>query len=433
MAYPVVVIGAGAVGLAAAAHLLERGETPIVLERGASIAQNIREWAHVRLFSPWRYTLDGASVRLLKATGWQQPDLEAIPTGGELVEQYLKPLSELPLLRSHIKLGAKVTGVARQHADKMKDARQSPFVVRYENPDGTQEEVLARAVIDASGTWTTPNPMGANGLEALNERVLVSRVAYGIPDVKGASRERYANQRVLVVGSGHSAINALLDLAELQKSAPQTRILWALRKPNIESVYGGQENDELKERGRLGLRLKALVDDGKFEVFAPFLITRLQETQEGISVFGDTHEGVARIETDEIIVATGFRPDWSFARELRLGLDSSLETTPALAPLIDPNVHSCGTVPPHGEAELRHPEPEFYTVGMKSYGRAPTFLLATGYEQVRSVVSALVGDWQGAREVHLELPETGVCCADGDACSVPSRSVTLSLESLFGN
>ena len=99
-------------------------------------------------------------------------------------------------------------------------------------------------------------------------------------------------------------------------------------------------------------------------------------------------------------------------RELRLSLDSSVESTAALAPLIDPNLHSCGTVRPHGEAELRHPEKNFYIAGMKSYGRAPTFLLATGYEQVRSIVAGLNGDWQAAREVHLHLPETGVCTSD---------------------
>ena len=112
---------------------------------------------------------------------------------------------------------------------------------------------------------------------------------------------------------------------------------------------------------------------------------------------------------DEVIGATGFRPNLAITRELRLGLDTTTEAPTALAPLIDPNVRSCGTVPPHGADELKHPEPNFFTVGMKSYGRAPTFLTLTGYEQVRSVVAALVGDWAAARNVELVLPETGVC------------------------
>lgn len=113
--------------------------------------------------------------------------------------------------------------------------------------------------------------------------------------------------------------------------------------------------------------------------------------------------------------ATGQRPDLAITSELRVKLDPGLESTEALGPLIDPNVHSCGTVRPHGHRELAHPEPGFYTIGVKSYGRAPTFLMATGYEQARSVVAALAGDLQAAGRVELDLPETGVC-------GVPSRS-----------
>ena len=119
-----------------------------------------------------------------------------------------------------------------------------------------------------------------------------------------------------------------------------------------------------------------------------------------------------RLDVDRIVVATGFRPDLSFLGELRIALDPAVEAPPALAPLIDPNLHSCGTVPPHGIAELSHPEPGFTIVGSKSYGRAPTFLMATGYEQVRSVVADIAGDHEAARDVRLVLPETGVCNSD---------------------
>ena len=115
------------------------------------------------------------------------------------------------------------------------------------------------------------------------------------------------------------------------------------------------------------------------------------------------------VDVDEVIVCTGFRPDLEMLREVRLGLDPWLECATALGPLIDPNEHSCGTVRPHGARELAHPEKDFYIVGMKSYGRAPTFLLATGYEQARSVVAMLAGDVAAAERVELVLPETGVC------------------------
>ena len=115
---------------------------------------------------------------------------------------------------------------------------------------------------------------------------------------------------------------------------------------------------------------------------------------------------------DRIVNATGFRPDLSPLTELRVDVDPVLQSARMLAPMIDPNVHSCGSVPPHGAAELAHPEPGFYIVGAKSYGRAPTFLLATGYEQVRSVVAELAGDHMAAADVELILPETGVCSLD---------------------
>lgn len=98
-------------------------------------------------------------------------------------------------------------------------------------------------------------------------------------------------------------------------------------------------------------------------------------------------------------------------REIRLTLDPWLESSGTLGPLIDPNLHSCGTVRPHGALELAHPEPDFFIAGMKSYGRAPTFLIATGHEQVRSIAAALTGDHEAAARVELDLPETGVCSA----------------------
>ena len=129
---------------------------------------------------------------------------------------------------------------------------------------------------------------------------------------------------------------------------------------------------------------------------------------------------------DVVVNATGFRPNLDMLREIRLDLDEIVEAPRRLAPLIDPNVHSCGTVEPHGFAELQQPEPNFFIAGMKSYGRAPTFLLATGYEQVRSIAAWLDGDLAEASRVHLQLPATGVCStgvpADSTAASSPDAS-----------
>jgi hypothetical protein len=201
----------------------------------------------------------------------------------------------------------------------------------------------------------------------------------------------------------------LLDLAELAQDEPSTAITWVVRRPNIGQLFGGEQDDALPARGALGARARQLVESGTVKLLS-MRVSRVQSLDTGLLLMGEDGEAIGPF--DEIIGATGFRPDLDITRELRLGLDPATEAPVALAPLIDPNIHSCATVPPHGAEELTHPEPNFFTVGMKSYGRAPTFLTLTGYEQVRSVVAALVGDWEAARNVELVLPETGVCSTD---------------------
>jgi thioredoxin reductase len=408
---PVAVIGAGPVGFAAAARLLAQGEEPIIFEAGPRAGTNVLAWGHVRLFSPWRYLIDAAARDLLTAAGnWRGPDPDLYPTGRELVEGYLAPLAALPGMASRLRLNTRVVQVTRDGFDKMKtDGRDdAPFALTVQGPDGSQERVLAKAVIDASGTTAMPNPLGAAGVPAIGERQLADRIFYGIPDVLGAHRERYAGRRVLVAGSGHSAFNALLDLVDLAETAPGTTITWAIRRSgnHMHNLFGGGVNDALPARGKLGERVQRLVETQRLQFVSGFKVGRLTETDEGILVAGDD-EVIGPV--DEIIATTGFRPDLSLLAELRLELDPAVESPKALAPLIDPNVHSCGSVPPHGEAELRHPESGVYIVGMKSYGRAPTFLMLTGYEQVRSIAAAIAGDWGAARDVQLVLPETGVC------------------------
>ncbi|MBI3969464.1 MAG: NAD(P)-binding domain-containing protein [Chloroflexi bacterium] len=408
---PVAVIGAGPVGLAAAAHLVAKGEAPVVFEVGDSAGASILEWGHVQLFSPWRYSVDAAARALLERDGWRAPDPETFPTGRELVERYLVPLSQLPEIAPHLRLGTTVVSLTRQGYDKMKSAARedAPFVLHVRSASDGEEHVFARAVIDASGTWTRPNPLGASGVPALGETALAERIYYGIPDVLGAQRGRYAGRRVLVVGSGHSAFNALLDLAELAEQAPGTEIVWAFRRSTLANLFGGGQNDALPARGLLGTKLRQTVDAGLLQVVPGFKVAKLERSGDRVVVASDD---ATLPPVDEIVAATGFRPDLAPLRELRLELDPAVESPVALAPLIDPNVHSCGTVRPHGAEQLAHPERDFYVAGMKSYGRAPTFLMLTGYEQVRSIVCALTGDVEGARDVRLELPKTGVCSLD---------------------
>jgi thioredoxin reductase len=418
---PIAVIGAGPVGLAAAAHLMERGERPLVFEAGASAGTAIRNWAHVRLFSPWRYLIDPAARRLLERQNRTMPDLAATPTGGELVSEYLEALAAV--LGSCIRFRSRVVAVSRSNLDKVRTARRADtaFVLRVVDGAGNVEHVEAKAVIDASGTWFSPNPMGASGLLALGEAEATEWIDYGIPDVTGKRRQDFLGLTTLVVGSGHSAFNAVLDLVKLKQKAPRTRILWAMRKQPRDDEFGAGSADALPERGALGERVRAAIRQGDVSLIAPFSIDRVDTSGGRLRVSGLKRDTPHAETVDRIIVATGFRPELGMLRELRLELDPTLESSRALGPLIDPNEHSCGTVRPHGARDLAHPEPNFYIVGMKSYGRAPTFLLAIGYEQVRSVVAALVGDNEGAARVELELPETGGCglgsAAEAQCCS----------------
>jgi hypothetical protein len=419
---PVAVLGAGPVGLAAAAHLVARGFTPLVLESGAEVASNLQGYRHVRLFSPWQYNVDKAARRLLEDAGWQAPNGETLPMAGELVDAYLKPLAALPAIAPHLRLAHRVVAITRAGFDKVRTRgrEESPFVIRAATPEG-EREYLARAVIDATGTWSQPNPLGANGLPALGEAELRERIFYGMPDVLGALRQRYAGRRVLVAGAGHSAAGSLLALATLAEQEPGTRIVWVIRGRQSPKLFGGGEADGLAARGLLGMRLKALQQSGRLELHEGFRIRALADSGSGIAVHADA--GAAVIEgIDEIIAATGARPNLAITRELRVRHDPWLESTDLLAPLIDPNEHSCGTVRPHGHRELAHPEAGYYAVGAKSYGRAPNFLMATGYEQVRSVVAALAGDTAAADAVQLELPETGVCSTRQADDSAPVAS-----------
>ncbi|CAM3390053.1 NAD(P)-binding domain-containing protein [Paenibacillus lupini] len=432
---PTAIIGGGPVALAAAAQLVKRNMPFILFEKGAQIASSVLSWKHVRMFSPWEFNMDSAAKELLLETGWQSPAKGHMPTGQELVNEYLFPLAQLKQLHPHIYLNSTVKAIYRKGFDKMKTAGRNlaAFIIEYEQ-HGKLLRIEASSVIDATGTWLTPNPMSTSGLPADGEIDYKDHIQYGIPDILGVYKERYAGRNIVVVGSGHSAIQALTLLNELKMEIPETTIHWVLRKHKVADVFGGGENDGLPARGALGTLANHYVQSGNVQVHTPFLIDQIKRNLDTLSLHGTKLDKTYAIDKiDEVIVATGARPNFSFLSELRYAADTAVESVPQLAELIDPNIHSCGTVRPHGEAELRQPEKDFYIVGSKSYGRAPTFLLATGYEQVRSVVAALAGDFEAAREVKLHLSETGVCSVskslemnENSSCCTPSpKKITI--------
>ncbi|MFD2207858.1 NAD(P)-binding domain-containing protein [Kiloniella antarctica] len=407
----VIVIGAGPVGISAAAQLIARGLEPLLLEKGSRVGHAILEWGHVRVFTPWQYITDKAVMDLLEPMGWKHPDKKHLPTGQEIVDEYLVPAAEITALKNHILYDANVVAVSKLGLSKSStlDRNSVPFTVHYKTSDREHNVIEAMAVIDASGTWYNPNPIGADGLMVPGEQEFSDRISYGIPETLTRNKALYEGKKTLVLGSGHSAINVVLDVLQLKKENADTKLIWGLRRNKIEKLLGGGINDKLPARSALGTAAKEAIDDGALELYAPMNVRKISKIGCRMNVEMDIDDKIQTIEVDRIIVATGFHPNLEMLREIRLDLDVVVEAPNVLAPMIDPNFHSCGTVRPHGIDELSHTDKNFFIVGMKAYGRAPTFLMKTGYEQVRSIADELAGNHEAARKIELDLPQTGVC------------------------
>jgi hypothetical protein len=421
---PIVVIGAGPVGLAAATHLAHRGERLLVVEQGNEPGSAIRKWSHVKLFSSWTLNVDPNARSLLEATGWMMPPADVFPTGQEFIDSYLKPLAQLPLLRDSIRYGQKVCGITRFGLDKMKRRQRelAPFELHLVSVDGKSSRVHARAVIDASGTWHNPNPAGATGAPAQGE-LTCSRIQYGIPDVFGAQRSRYQGKRIAVAGSGHSAINVLIDLARVRQETGTGTITWLLRGTVSDgaAVNAGALSAVLPARGELTGKAGELVRSGAVVAVRGFHTEQISELASGSLLIRSVNGGRSSVvEADELVVCTGFRPDLDLGRELHLTVDPWLECPQGVGELIREAADRGVPIPrAHGALELAHPEQDFYIVGSKSHGRAPNFFLTSGHEQVRSVAALLAGDVEAAQRVEFAFPTDGVCsgCGEGACCT----------------
>ncbi|KQW47297.1 flavoprotein [Nocardioides sp. Root1257] len=428
---PLVIVGAGPIGLAAAAQAQSRGLATVVLEAGDAPGASVRRWGHVRLFSPWRELVDPVAEQLLSSTGWVAPDPDGYPTGGEWVELYLAPLAAALEATDEVEIrfGRRVVGVARYGRDRLvaADRERLPLTIHTQTATGARARLNAAAVVDASGTWTRPNPLGGDGYPAAGETEHADRITYGIPDLTDpAVAARYAGKRVAVAGAGASAQNVLVGLGALAKDHPETRVVWLVRRPGTADAFGGGDNDQLEQRGALGSSAQRAVTDGPVTVMTSFRTSDIELDEDAgqgrlrLTSFADLGTGAAPADNgkvvdaiDEVIVVTGFRPDHTWLSQVQLDLDGELDAPARLADEIHPAWHSCGSVSPHGADRLRQPEPGLYLAGMKSYGRAPSFLAMTGFEQVRSIVAEVAGDQEAADRVELVLPDSGVCGGSG--------------------
>ncbi|MFT4246091.1 MAG: NAD(P)-binding domain-containing protein [Micrococcaceae bacterium] len=402
---PVVVIGAGPIGIAGAVHLQNRGLKFVLFEQSEKIAGAVEQWRHVSLFSPWKRNVDELSIKLLEKHGYKIPDMNGNPTGSDFIDEYLAPLAATDELTSHIKTGVKVIAVARMGVDKLKmNDKKSPFVVRVKTKQGIKE-VQARGIIDASGTWRNPNPLGASGIPAIGELENQKYLAGTLPDVLGSERARFADKRVLVVGNGYSAANTILALTELVKAAPKTKIYWAIRGKSVKHFYNRGHLSSKAVRWKIGQQIKELVEtSNKLQIVNQFAINSFTEVADGVEVSGDTPEGKKSIVVDIIANGTGFRPNFDIHKEIYTDFDAAVEAPTRMLTFMQSTADHPKEVEFAGATAVSHPQSDFYVIGMKSYGRLPGFFLFFGYEQARVAVAALANDLEAAGPVTLKLP-----------------------------
>jgi len=394
------IIGAGPVGLEAAAAALDRGFDVHVFERG-EVGAHVIAWGHVRMFTPWRMNVGRHSARLLEQNGWTRPDGDAYPQGAELATQYLEPLAKHPQLAARIHANTQVVHVSRRgmlKGDSIGKAarREQSFRLLVRDVGGRESYLHAYAVIDASGVYGQPNWAGDGGIPARRELYLAPQMSYRIDDVLDVQRERYAGKRTLVIGAGASAATTVCDLARLASEVPGTSVVWVIRRA-ASAVYPARADDPLEARRELHARARALAGGAD-----PNVIAIGEAMVEELEFNSATHryrtilrigEQLRREEADRVIVNTGFGPDDSLYRELQVHDCYATRAPHRLAKALqEAGTSDCLTTPAFGADVLTHPEPDFYILGHKSYGRNPHFLLQTGYQQCADVIDRLAVD-----------------------------------------
>ena len=391
----IAILGAGPTGLEAALYAAAAGFPVTVYERGL-VGAHIREWGHVRLFTPWALNLSSLGRRHLAAEGtWRAgSDDPACPTGAELVERYLEPVSRLPELRNRIRTGCRVVSVGRAAMLKGdgvidgKDRAASPFRLLLEE-DGRERTDEADVVLDATGVFGQPNRVGRGGIPAPGERSLGDALVQGIPDPAGRDRARFEGRRVLVVGDGYSAATTILALA----GVPGVSAIWTTRGEG--APLAEIENDVLPGRATLAHRANALAaeNSGWLRHRGGASVEGFERTADGVTVHLTRGSGSESTTVDLVVAQTGFHPDRSLHGELQIHRCYASEGPMKLAAALFGDAGGdCMTQGSHGPDTLTNPEPGFFILGNKSYGRNSQFLMRVGREQIRDAFTLITAD-----------------------------------------
>ena len=380
----IVVIGGGPIGIAAAIGALDRGHEVTLLER-ESVGHSLRSWGSTRFFSPLSMNV---SPRMLEILADEAPPRDALLTGMEMAERVLLPIAEREPLRGRIRTGTRVLAIGRRGLTRSEYAghplrAERPFRLVVEN--GTEEVIEADVVLDASGGYVVPNAIGAGGLPARGERGLDGRAIRTLGELD-RSQGRLHGRRILLVGDGHSAANAMVTLAAIADHDPATRIVWAVRtlkRRPCEEVA----NDPLPERERV-------VRTANDYAEAPPEFLRVERAAT-VDAFLQSEEGVVarltgerEVVCDYVAAFTGFHPSGDIECELAVEV-SSVTEGPARLHRAIANVTDCLAVPRLSPADLESGEPNFWFIGSRSYGRSPAFLLQTGLAQVETILDSI--------------------------------------------
>lgn len=394
----IAILGGGPIGIEAALYARYLGYDVDLYERGP-IAASVLKWGHVRMFSPWKWNVSTLGLAALAAQdpAWRPPEAESLPTGRELVERYLLPLARSDLLIDSLRLETEVLAVGREgllKGDLVGDeARSEPSFRLLVRDRRGERYATADVVLDCTGTYGNHNWLGTGGLPALGELAAVEQIEYGLPDIDGADRARYANRRVLVVGGGHSAATNVLALARLAASEPQTRITWAVRHAIAAGTgpIARVEHDPLPERARLVEQANGLAAGSDTVEFLAETSVRSLVWRAEVGSFVVLFEGAyaGEREVDAIIANVGWRPDRRIYEELQVHECYATGGPIKLAAALLSAAADCLAQPAVGAETLLNPELDFYILGAKSYGRRSPFILRAGHDQIRQVFSVI--------------------------------------------
>jgi thioredoxin reductase len=401
MSSKIAIIGAGPIGLETAVYATQLGYEVKVFEKG-DIGANIREWGHVTFFSPWAMNHSPLGAQLLsQEQGWQQPDSNAMLTGHDFVENYLLPLSELPQLSNRIHTNTEVVSIAREQILKNSftgNPRRSefPFRILTSDSNGNEEVFRANIVIDSSGVYANPNWIGDGGIPAVGEKKYRDRIDYKLRDVSGRDRSRFAGKKTLLVGAGYSAATTICGFQKLLKDEPATSIIWAIREDGVLPIPS-IENDPLPLRAEITAAANAVVENGgkqvQFRNRCSVDAIHFLDDRDKFEVALKQNGRAETIEVDRIIANVGYGPDNSIYRELQIHeCYASRGPMNLAAALLGAASGDCLLQNGLGADTLKNPEPNFYIIGNKSYGRNSTFLIRVGLSQIVEVFSLISGD-----------------------------------------